>query len=223
MLSACAGARTARRRPGGRADGRPAERRGGLASFTLDGVHPHDVAELAGRAGVCIRAGHHCAQPLMRCMGVSATARASVSVYNERSDIDALARCSAERARGVRARRAAALSCARQTWTTSTATTSSSTTSARGTSASSSRTTCRRSSTTRCAATSSGCRSASATSASMTCASRGTAARSPRLQHRSPPRSSKGWTSARSKGSAQTGCWTCSGSRSPRHAASARC
>jgi cysteine desulfurase / selenocysteine lyase len=67
-----------------------AERRGGLASFTIEGMHPHDVAELADRAGVCIRAGHHCAQPLMRCLGVSATARASVGVYNDRSDIDAL-------------------------------------------------------------------------------------------------------------------------------------
>jgi cysteine desulfurase / selenocysteine lyase len=67
-----------------------AERRGGLASFTIDGMHPHDVAELADRGGVCIRAGHHCAQPLMRCLGVGATARASVSVYNDRSDVDAL-------------------------------------------------------------------------------------------------------------------------------------
>ncbi len=67
-----------------------AERRGGLASFTIDGIHPHDIAELADRGGVCIRAGHHCAQPLMRCLGVGATARASVSVYNDRFDIDAL-------------------------------------------------------------------------------------------------------------------------------------
>jgi cysteine desulfurase/selenocysteine lyase len=67
-----------------------AERRGGLASFTIDGMHPHDIAELANRGGVCIRAGHHCAQPLMRCLGVGATARASVGVYSEESDIDAL-------------------------------------------------------------------------------------------------------------------------------------
>jgi cysteine desulfurase/selenocysteine lyase len=65
-------------------------RRGGLASFTIEGMHPHDVAELADRGGVCIRAGHHCAQPLMRCLGVGATARASVGVYNEPADIDAL-------------------------------------------------------------------------------------------------------------------------------------
>ncbi len=53
-------------------------------------MHPHDIAELANRSGVCIRAGHHCAQPLMRCLGVGATARASVGVYSEPSDIDAL-------------------------------------------------------------------------------------------------------------------------------------
>jgi cysteine desulfurase/selenocysteine lyase len=77
--------------PGLRVVGPPeAERRGGLASFTIDGIHPHDVAELADRGGVCIRAGHHCAQPLMRCLGVGATARASVGVYNEPADIDAL-------------------------------------------------------------------------------------------------------------------------------------
>jgi cysteine desulfurase/selenocysteine lyase len=77
--------------PGLRVVGPPeAERRGGLASFTVQGIHPHDVAELADRGGVCIRAGHHCAQPLMRCLGVGATARASVGVYNEPADIDAL-------------------------------------------------------------------------------------------------------------------------------------
>jgi cysteine desulfurase/selenocysteine lyase len=64
--------------------------RGALASFTLEGLHPHDIAEILGREGVCVRAGHHCAQPLMRCLGVSATARASLGVYNEPSDIDAL-------------------------------------------------------------------------------------------------------------------------------------
>jgi len=77
--------------PGLRVVGPPeAERRGGLASFTIEGMHPHDIAELADRAGVCIRAGHHCAQPLMRCLGVSATARASVGVYNDSADVDAL-------------------------------------------------------------------------------------------------------------------------------------
>jgi cysteine desulfurase/selenocysteine lyase len=77
--------------PGLRFVGPPeAEKRGGLVSFTIEGMHAHDIAELANRGGVCIRAGHHCAQPLMRCLGVSATARASVGVYNEPSDVDAL-------------------------------------------------------------------------------------------------------------------------------------
>jgi cysteine desulfurase/selenocysteine lyase len=77
--------------PGLRVTGPPeAKLRGGLASFTIEGMHPHDIAELADRGGVCIRAGHHCAQPLMRCLGVSATARASIGVYNEPADIDAL-------------------------------------------------------------------------------------------------------------------------------------
>ncbi len=77
--------------PGLRVLGPPeAERRGALASFTIEGMHPHDIAELAGREGVCIRAGHHCAQPLMRCLGVAASARASIGVYNDRSDVDAL-------------------------------------------------------------------------------------------------------------------------------------
>ncbi len=67
-----------------------AESRGGIVSFTIEGMHAHDIAELANRGGVCIRAGHHCAQPLMRRLGVPATARASVGVYNERDDVDAL-------------------------------------------------------------------------------------------------------------------------------------
>ncbi|HEX5309571.1 MAG TPA: cysteine desulfurase [Solirubrobacteraceae bacterium] len=67
-----------------------AERRGGIVSFAIEGMHPHDVAELADRSGVCIRAGHHCAQPLMRCLGVAATTRASLGVYSEREDVDAL-------------------------------------------------------------------------------------------------------------------------------------
>jgi cysteine desulfurase/selenocysteine lyase len=77
--------------PGLRVVGPPeASGRGGLASFTIAGMHPHDIAELCSREGVCIRAGHHCAQPLMRCLGVGATARASVGVYNDRGDVDAL-------------------------------------------------------------------------------------------------------------------------------------
>jgi len=64
--------------------------RGGVISFEVEGVHPHDLAELCDREGVCIRAGHHCAQPLMRLMGVPATARASFHVYNNRDDVDRL-------------------------------------------------------------------------------------------------------------------------------------
>jgi cysteine desulfurase / selenocysteine lyase len=77
--------------PGLRVAGPPhAHERGGIASFTIEGMHSHDVAEIANRGGVCIRAGHHCAQPLMRCLHVSATARASVGVYNTPAEIDML-------------------------------------------------------------------------------------------------------------------------------------
>ncbi len=61
-----------------------------LCSFSLEGVHPHDVAEILGRDGVCVRAGHHCAQPLMRRLGVSATSRASFALHSTRDDIDRL-------------------------------------------------------------------------------------------------------------------------------------
>jgi cysteine desulfurase / selenocysteine lyase len=64
--------------------------RGALVSFTLEGVHPHDVAEILGARGVCIRAGHHCAQPLMKRYGVGATSRASFAVHNTREDVDQL-------------------------------------------------------------------------------------------------------------------------------------
>jgi cysteine desulfurase/selenocysteine lyase len=64
--------------------------RGALISFAIDGIHPHDVAEILGRQGVCVRAGHHCAQPLMRRFGVGATSRASFGVHNTHEDIDAL-------------------------------------------------------------------------------------------------------------------------------------
>jgi cysteine desulfurase/selenocysteine lyase len=67
-----------------------AEGRGALVSFAIDGVHPHDVAEIVARDGVCIRAGHHCAQPLMRKLGVGATSRASFAVHNTRKDVDRL-------------------------------------------------------------------------------------------------------------------------------------
>ena len=64
--------------------------RGALVSFTVEGVHPHDVAEILGGQGVCIRAGHHCAQPLMKRFGVGATNRASFAVHNTREDVDRL-------------------------------------------------------------------------------------------------------------------------------------
>jgi cysteine desulfurase / selenocysteine lyase len=64
--------------------------RGAVISFALDGVHPHDVAEILGRQGICVRAGHHCAQPLMRRLGVAATSRASFGVHNTEEDVDAL-------------------------------------------------------------------------------------------------------------------------------------
>ena len=66
------------------------DQRGGAVAFNLDGVHPHDVSEILGREGVCIRAGHHCAQPLMRRLGVSATSRASFAVHTTREDVDRL-------------------------------------------------------------------------------------------------------------------------------------
>ena len=67
-----------------------ADRRGGVISFAIDGMHPHDIAELLDRDNVCVRAGHHCAQPLMRALGVPATARASFAPYNGEADVDAL-------------------------------------------------------------------------------------------------------------------------------------
>ena len=64
--------------------------RGALVSFSLEGAHPHDVAEILGRHGVCVRAGHHCTQPLMRRLGVGATTRASFAVHNSDADVEAL-------------------------------------------------------------------------------------------------------------------------------------
>ena len=68
----------------------PAER-GGVMSFTYRDIHPHDLTQVFDEHGVCVRAGHHCAKPLMRELGVAATARASLYVYNDESDVDALA------------------------------------------------------------------------------------------------------------------------------------
>jgi cysteine desulfurase / selenocysteine lyase len=69
-----------------------AEARGGAVSFSLPDIHPHDIAQLVDRDGVCVRAGHHCAKPLMRVLGVGATARASTYLYNSHDEIDTLVR-----------------------------------------------------------------------------------------------------------------------------------
>ena len=67
-----------------------AAERGALISFALEGAHPHDVGEILGREGVCVRAGHHCAQPLMRRLGIGSSTRASFAAHNSPADIDRL-------------------------------------------------------------------------------------------------------------------------------------
>jgi cysteine desulfurase/selenocysteine lyase len=76
--------------PGVQVFGPPAEKKGGVASFTLEGVHPHDIAQILDRDGIAIRAGHHCAQPLHEKYGITATARASFYVYSLKEEVDAL-------------------------------------------------------------------------------------------------------------------------------------
>jgi len=66
------------------------DRRGGLVSFVDPEIHPHDLAQVLDTVGIAVRAGHHCAQPLMRRLDVAATARASFGLYNDRDDVDAL-------------------------------------------------------------------------------------------------------------------------------------
>lgn len=68
----------------------PPEQRGGVIAFNIGDIHPHDLATFLDAHGICIRAGHHCAQPLMRRLGVAATARASFYLYNTPDEIDAL-------------------------------------------------------------------------------------------------------------------------------------
>jgi len=68
----------------------PRDHRAGVVPFTYGEIHPHDLATILDKDGVCIRAGHHCTQPLMRRLGVAATARASFYIYNDVDDIDAL-------------------------------------------------------------------------------------------------------------------------------------
>lgn len=67
------------------------EARGGVMSFAFKDIHPHDLSQVLDQHGVCVRPGHHCAKPLMRVLGVGATARASWYVYNDEADVDALA------------------------------------------------------------------------------------------------------------------------------------
>jgi cysteine desulfurase/selenocysteine lyase len=76
--------------PGVKVFGPTADKKGGVASFTLEGVHPHDIAQILDRDGVAIRAGHHCAQPLHEKFGITATARASFYVYSLPQEVDAL-------------------------------------------------------------------------------------------------------------------------------------
>ncbi|WP_141603795.1 cysteine desulfurase [Terrilactibacillus laevilacticus] len=66
------------------------KKRGGLVTFNIEGVHPHDVSTVLDAEGIAVRAGHHCAQPLMKCLSVSATVRASFYLYNTKDDIDRL-------------------------------------------------------------------------------------------------------------------------------------
>jgi cysteine desulfurase / selenocysteine lyase len=82
---------TLSRMPGLRVIGAPVEQ-AGIVSFVLEGVHPHDVGTMLDRHGVAIRAGNHCCQPLMERLGLPATVRASLALYNTRDDIDALVR-----------------------------------------------------------------------------------------------------------------------------------
>jgi cysteine desulfurase/selenocysteine lyase len=76
--------------PGVQVFGPPADKKGGVAAFTLEGVHPHDIAQILDRDGIAVRAGHHCAQPLHEKYGITATARASFYVYSLKEEVDAL-------------------------------------------------------------------------------------------------------------------------------------
>ncbi len=76
--------------PGLKVFGPSADKKGGVASFTFEGVHPHDVAQILDRDGVAVRAGHHCAQPLHEKFGISATTRASFYLYSTKGEVDKL-------------------------------------------------------------------------------------------------------------------------------------
>jgi cysteine desulfurase/selenocysteine lyase len=76
--------------PGVKVFGPPAQHKGGVAAFTLDGIHPHDVAQILDKDGIAVRAGHHCAQPLHEKFGIPATSRASFYLYNTKEEVDLL-------------------------------------------------------------------------------------------------------------------------------------
>ena len=76
--------------PGVKLFGPSADKKGGVAAFTLEGVHPHDVAQILDRDGIAVRAGHHCAQPLHEKFGIPATSRASFYLYNTKEEVDML-------------------------------------------------------------------------------------------------------------------------------------
>jgi cysteine desulfurase/selenocysteine lyase len=76
--------------PGVKVFGPSADKKGGVAAFTLDGVHPHDVAQIVDRYGIAVRAGHHCAQPLHERFGILATTRASFYIYSVKEEVDKL-------------------------------------------------------------------------------------------------------------------------------------
>ncbi len=76
--------------PGVKLFGPSADKKGGVAAFTLEGIHPHDVAQILDRDGIAVRAGHHCAQPLHEKFGIPATSRASFYLYNTKEEVDLL-------------------------------------------------------------------------------------------------------------------------------------
>ncbi len=76
--------------PGVRVLGPSADKKGGVAAFTLDDIHPHDVAQILDRSGIAVRAGHHCAQPLHEKYGIPATTRASFYIYSTKEEVDKL-------------------------------------------------------------------------------------------------------------------------------------
>jgi cysteine desulfurase / selenocysteine lyase len=69
-----------------------AKEKASVLSFVVEGVHPHDIGTILDQEGIAIRTGHHCAQPVMECFGVDATARASLGLYNTKEEIDSLVR-----------------------------------------------------------------------------------------------------------------------------------